>query len=343
MKGDPHETLGNQMGRRPSGNRPVNTVKHLIELAPDSPKQREMRKEERRRRGLKLAGVVAGALALVAVGRAAVQESLFNNPRFYLKEVHVETQGMLTPHQIGLATELKMGQNLLTVNLQDVRARIESLPAVESASVQRDFEGKLSIHVRQRHPVAWVECKSQSWPLKVPGQGLLTDASGVAIPALSYMPEYVTLPVIRDETIRNEIQPRVAIHDTRFAAALKLVNSLHDRESQCGMKLKEVEVKHSFALQASFVDGAQIMFSHDDLDSQLARFDRFAAEALSQKWTVRSLNLVAEYNTPVVLANVIDKEPPSALPFADQPATAVRRATPVSHSPSSTTRNRRSR
>ena len=46
---------------------------------------------------------------------------------------------------------------LLTMNLREVRAKIEALAQVKSAVVRRDYHGRLTLEVTQRMPVAWIE------------------------------------------------------------------------------------------------------------------------------------------------------------------------------------------
>jgi len=130
-------------------------AQHLpLDLEPDSPKLRAIKHVERRKRGFRRAAMILMAMSLVALGHAALKETLFQNPRFTLREIKVVSKGMLTESQIQAACGTATGVNLLTVNLHDVRERVMQMPAIRSATVQRDFEGRLTISAQQRQPIA---------------------------------------------------------------------------------------------------------------------------------------------------------------------------------------------
>ncbi len=244
--------------------------------------------------------MMAMGVSVFAVGKTAVQESLFKNPRFSLRQIHVITSGMLTPAQITRATGLVEGVNLLTINLRDVRERVMQLPAVESASVTRDFNGKLTLAVTQREPVAWVKCAHLNWLPKQPGRSLLVDASGVAIPAETVLPDMADLPVVEDDTI-DQITPGAPIESARFASAASLAKRLAARNEEDKVKLRSVHAPNRYALIASFSDGADVTFSVDNVDAQLGRYEQLRANAIGRGWKLASVNLVAERNTPVTM------------------------------------------
>ena len=320
----------NSRQKRPKGNRKaarrsrvVTPVRQdMVDKKADTPKLRKELKEKRLRQNLKIVGFAALGMALVALGNSAVQENLFQNPRFSLRQVFVETEGMLSPLQITRATGLKEGENLLTVNLRDVRERLERLPAVRSAVVQRDFDGRLTVKVQQRKPVAWVKCEHLHWYPKRVAQSLVADAEGIAIPVETITSELDALPVIADETI-DQISPGAPIVAVRFVNSLKLLAMLHAREESGGEKLQTISVPNKFALVASFASGVKVTFAYDDVEPQMQRYDQFYAAARMKKWDIDTLNLVAEHNTPATFKVTAQAEPPAAIPVAAQ-APAVR-------------------
>lgn len=327
----------NAKQKRPKGNRKavrrarVTPVRqNVVDKKADTPKLRQELKERRLRQNLKIVGFAALGMALLALGNAALQENLFQNPRFSLRQVFVETEGMLSPQQITRATGLKEGENLLTVNLRDVRERLERLPAIRSAVVQRDFDGRLTVKVQQRKPVAWVKCERLHWIPKRVGQSLVADAEGIAIPVETITSELDALPVIADESI-DQIALGAPIIAARFIASLKLLSMLRLREESGGEKLAGISVPNKFALVASFASGARVTFAYDDVEPQIRRYDQFYAAARQKKWDIDTLNLVAEHNTPATFRVTALAEPPAAIPVvarADSPR--PRSSTPAS-------------
>ena len=297
-----------------------------LDLEPDSPKLRAIKHVERRKRGFRRAAMILMAMSLVALGHAALKETLFQNPRFTLREIKVVSQGMLTESQIQAACGTATGVNLLSVNLHDVRERVMQMPAIRSATVQRDFEVKLTITAQQRQPIAWVKCEKQGWIPKHPLQGLLVDEEGIAIPAEVMLSDFEDLPVIDDSTV-EQITPGRPISSTRFLACMTLLKELQKRNPQGGDRLVSLRVPNTFAIEASFASAAKVTFSYDDLPPQLQRYDRFAAEARQKHWSIETLNLVAEHNVPVTFRIAQASALPLAIPVAQ-----LADAAPATHS-----------
>lgn len=321
--------------RAKPANRKVAPERQPLDKKPVTPKLRKQQHEERRRKGLKWVVGMGIGMSLIGLGNTAVQETLFKNPRFSLRQVHVQTEGMLSPAEIIHHTGLVTGVNLLTVNLHDVRARLEQQPAIKSATVQRDFDGRLTVGVLQRQPVAWVKCETQHYLPRSVGQGLLVDADGIAFPADTILPEFQTLPVIADEELKPILLGQ-KISTPRFDAAMQLLKLLKAREAHGPGHVTSITTPNKFALLATFDQGAEVIFSHDDVEAQILRYDQFLAEARAKRWQFTKLNLVASTNTPVVFKTDPAAEAPPAILVA--PPTSIKRSSPSSGASKSSNR-----
>ncbi|MDB6073971.1 MAG: Polypeptide-transport-associated domain protein FtsQ-type [Verrucomicrobiaceae bacterium] len=318
-------------------------VRLPLDLEADSPKLRALKQAEKRKRGFRKAAMLLLIIALAALGRAAVNETLLQNPRFTLQEIKVETPetlanpklqpgpGILSNNQIQAACGLTKGTNLLTVDLSAVRERITQLPAIASVSVKRNFSGRLTVVATQRKPIAWVKCEPLGWNPKHPLHCMVVDAEGIAIPVEVMQASFNDLPMIDDKTI-DQITPGKAITSVRFTACMKLLKALKTREAKAGCKLISVTVPGSFPLDARFDNGSTVTFSYDDLDVQLQRYDRFVAEARQKDWNVQSVNLVATHNVPVNFK--VTKSTATSLPAAIPVVSQVDSSAPASTPPS---------
>ena len=276
---------------------------HRLDLEPESPVTREIRSQERVRWGFHVAVCVLVVVALFALGRATVREAFEKNPRFSLKEVVVSTEGVLTPQKIVKTAGLTDGQNLLSINLREMRERIEQLPQVRSGAIERDYEGKLKIAVEQRRPVAWLESKKlKLQPMKNDG-GMLVDKDGVAVPCEVLLKQHLGLPVIRIERVEG-ITPGKAVDSPQLKAALKLIGEMKHRSSGPKEQVERVEILNEYALQTRFADGVDVTFGMDGLHEQLLRYARIRHEAQARRWQIATLNLLVEDNIPVTFKNV---------------------------------------
>lgn len=264
---------------------------------------RVIQSEERVRWGFHMGVCVLVVFSLVALLRATVREALDKNPRFSLKEVVVHTKGALTPQRIVRESGLTDGQNLMAIDLREVRDRIEKLPQVKSAGILRGFDGKLTIDVEQRQPVAWLESKRLKLsPVQTEG-GCLVDRYGVVVPCDVLIKDYLTLPVIRDEGV-EKVTPGAALKSAQVNAALRLIAEMKKREGGKKDKILRIEVQKTFALLAKFADGAEVTFGIDGVREQIARYSRIRQEEGSRGWQIGTMNLLVEDNIPVTFKNV---------------------------------------
>jgi len=290
---------------------------HVIDYLPESPVIREHEAEERRRRGFRTAMWMIAAMIVISLGWVTWHEALEKNPQFLLKEVKVNTDGTLTPEQIVAATGLTTATNLLTMNLRDVRAKIERLPQVKSAVIHRDYHGRLTLDVDQRIPVAWIEC--EKWNLREPlsGKGCFIDAEGALVPCQVVTKQYLAMPRIVFPALSTAV-PGEPVPDIQVHAALRLMESLQKRDEDGRTRLESIEIPNAWSLVAHFAGDARVTFGVDDQEQQLARHDRFMHEAKSRNWRLATLNLLSRVNTPVTF-----HEPPdvTGLSLADTAST----------------------
>ncbi len=116
-------------------------------------------------RGLKLSVVLAvagligwtwrsGELASVADGVAAKAVVLSVTAGFRVEEVEVAGRSQTDPKDILAAAGLKRGDPILEFSPQAARQRIESLPWVASAAVERRLPDTVTITIVERRPIA---------------------------------------------------------------------------------------------------------------------------------------------------------------------------------------------
>jgi POTRA domain, FtsQ-type len=277
---------------------------HVIDYEPESPVIRENEAVERRRKGFRTAMWLIAAMIVIGIGWVTWHEALEKNSQFLLKTVEVNTQGTLKREQIVAATGLTEATNLLTVNLREVRAKIERLPQVKSAMLKRDYHGKLTLDVEQRLPVAWIECPKHKLLGPLTGKGCLMDAEGAPIPCEVITREYLAMPRIQFPALSEATLGKPST-DLQVHAALRLMEKLQSRQDKLPM-LESIEIPNPWSLVAHFNGDTSITFGVDDLDPQLARFDRVMHEARARKWRIATLNLIASINTPVTFHGTPD-------------------------------------
>jgi hypothetical protein len=251
---------------------------HVIDYQPESPVIREHEAVERRRRGFRTAMWMIAAMIIIGLGWVTWHEALEKNSQFLLKAVEVNTEGTLTREQIVAATGLTTATNLLTMNLREVRAKIERLPQVKSAVIHRDYHGKLTLDVVQRLPVAWIECAKLEAHGAAERQRLPDGCRGRAS-AVRCDHEAMSRDAAHSISRPQRGCAGKVVPDLQVHAALRLMQELQKRDEDGRAKLERIEIPNAWSLVAHFAGEAKITFGVDDLEPQLARFDRFIREA----------------------------------------------------------------
>lgn len=148
---------------------------------PSTPRQAGARARARRRRVPRLALVLAACLALLAGGAyvAASRTSLFA-----VRTVEVTGVQPAVASAIERVLAPIDGASLVSLDPADLERRVEALPAVRSARVDRRFPNTLAVSAVQERPVAVVRLGDESWLVAASGRVLAPLELG----ALSRLP-----------------------------------------------------------------------------------------------------------------------------------------------------------
>lgn len=140
----------------------------------------------RRRRWVKSRGrTLALAVGGVVVGALAIWLLYFSS-LFAVHHVSVSGEQSMSAAEIEAAAKVSFDTPLIEANLDQIRKRVQALPAVRSATVSRSWPQTISITVTERVPIAVVSSPS----------GLRNiDASGVTFGRMSRRP--AGLPLIQ--------------------------------------------------------------------------------------------------------------------------------------------------
>ena len=294
--------------RSPSRSRKA-AVPHVIDYEPESPVIRQQEAEMARRKGYRNALWLIIAISVVALGKLVWEEAFEKNSRFLLKALDVQTSGPLSVPKLVAATALTLDTNLLTLNLGEVRSRLERLPQVKGVHIQRDYNGSLTIKVQQRFPVAWLECAKQKFYAPLSGTGCLIDAEGVPMPCEVVTKEYLALPVICFDAV-SKIEHGKKLSDPLLHIALELAKELNSRAQAPSEIARKLIIPNAWSIEAHYATAESepkvITFGVDDVEMQLERYDRLMKEARARQWKIATLHFIPEGNTPATFHGTPD-------------------------------------
>ena len=97
-----------------------------------------------------------GLYLLWRTGEWALDKFVYENSEFAIQHVDVQTDGVIAPDQLRRWSGVKLGDNLIALDLAAVKRNLELVSTIGSVSVERILPRTLQIRVTEREPVAQV-------------------------------------------------------------------------------------------------------------------------------------------------------------------------------------------
>jgi cell division protein FtsQ len=157
-----------------------------------------VRAQGRRRLRWLIAIAVFGIL--VAVGWLVIHSPLLD-----VDHVRVTGTQLVAPGDVRRASAIRAGDALLFVDTGAAERRVEQLPWVDEASVERRLSGELVVRVTERRPAVWARKAPDSVAL-IDGRGRVLADAPEAPPELPELSGLATLPPVGED-----IAPRAAV------------------------------------------------------------------------------------------------------------------------------------
>jgi cell division septal protein FtsQ len=207
------------------------------------------------KRRLKRLTVALGVVAAVVGAVVASQTALLDVDR-----VRIDGVGHTTAAEVRRAAGISPGDTMVGVDAGGAAARVEDLPWVDEATVDRRWPGTVEIHVTEREPLAMVEAAE--------GRVALVDHDGRVL-EVTRQP-LAGLPEVTGVSSRRVAEGDELGRDTRDALAI--LRALRER-------LPGVVASVSSDLDAALAAGGEIRFgSADDLDDKIVAVETVLAD-----------------------------------------------------------------
>jgi len=186
----------------------------------------------------------AGLVLLLVVGGAWL---VFFSSVVTVRDVSVHGNQTMSSVRVEAVAKAPMGQQLARVDLAAIQARVESLPAVRSASVSRSWPHTIAISITERTPVAVVDR----------GAGLqAVDDDGVLFGSYAHRPDdlplIATAPDVKSEAL---------------AEAARVVTSLR---ADIAGDVEQVEVESVDRIRLHLTGGRTVMWGSAEQSAEKA-------------------------------------------------------------------------
>lgn len=288
----------------------------------------KLRSEQVRRMRFRLAALLFGALfgtvlgvyALWRGGEWVLNQVVYENPAFAIREVEVQTDGVIAPQQLRRWANVRPGQNLLALDLARVKRDLEMVPALETVSVERVLPRTLRLRVTEREPVLQVTVPRLNSRGTMENYIFHLDAKGVVMQPLDpgqrvkpFLQADDALPVLFGLK-QMDLRPGRPIESPAVQAALQLATEFSFSPMAGIVDLRRIDVSAPAVLVVTTGQGSEVTFGLENLDQQLRRWRQVHEEGYRmRKGNLASLDLSVANNAP---ARWLDPKivPPPAKP-----------------------------
>jgi cell division septal protein FtsQ len=265
------------------------------------------------------------SLALIGLviwrgGEWVLDGLIYENEAFAIQQIDVQTDGVLRIETIRAWAKVRLGENLMALDLMRVKRALEQQPAIQFGAVERVLPHTLKITINEREPVAQTMVSFVRPGGKLDQAVYDFDEDGYVMRPLD--PHWRMAPPPPSERLPillgvppAEPQPGQQVGSPQIRAALALIGEF-DHSPMAGMvELENIDVSVPAILKVTTSQKAQITFSLSHFDTQMRRwrliYDRYQKSGKA----IATLDLSISNNLPVhwVAAATVPAVAPRAL------------------------------
>ena len=269
-------------------------------------------------RGRALARLRVMLVVLVAIGvflmtcyglyrlvKTTADRLVYNNPRFAIQQIVVDNDGELTPERVVQFAGVQVGQNLLSLDLAQVRNNLAMVPLVRAVEVRRMLPSRLFIRVDERIAMARLRVPTRELADSV----FYIDRAGV-----------VMKPVrLADGTVLQPQMPRpvptltgVSLADVRIGRqveseqiyrALELLDKLDQAVAGSLLEVEQIDLSKPRQLVLTTRQHTQVKLDVEDFPQQLRRLGVILRWAQQRQKGVQVVDLTVNRGVPVTFVN----------------------------------------
>ena len=267
----------------------------------------------------KLACVLA---ALAGIGWGVwrgIQHAFYQNPDFRLQVLDLNANPVIDELGVAAAAGIDLSANpsLFDVDVKEAERKLNKLPEITDARVERHLPGTLMVRVVSRLPKAWISCPAGGLSEVRRAGSMLVDVNGVAYPCPALQAESaVGLPVI--ELPLSTDYPMKAgekVRQPELEYCFLLLDAARAADPDAIHWIESIRPVNAWSLQLMTKQGTSATFSLGDHERQIASLRAALDHAGEKGYLIETINLIPKYNIPITLRGEANN-PPKAVPVS---------------------------
>jgi cell division septal protein FtsQ len=249
---------------------------------------------------------IFGLYLLWRTGEWTLDKFVYENAEFAIQRVDVQTDGVIAPDQLRNWSGVKLGANLIALDLASVKRNLEFWPVINSVSVERVLPRTLKIRVTEREPIAQVDMPRVNGANSVVISVFQLDAAGVVMqpldPRMCVIPLSQMsdggLPVITGLNVAL-LQPGHRVALPQAQAALQLISAFGHSPMAGLVDLRRIDVSAPGVVVVTTGQGGEITFGLQNVGQQLARWREIYDLGRRNNRAIAAADLAVANNVPV--------------------------------------------
>ncbi len=237
--------------------------------------------------------------------KATIDRLVYDNPRFAIRQIVVDDDGILTPERVVQFAGVRVGENLLSVDLDRVRTNLEMLPLVRAVEVRRMQPDRLFIRVMERTAVARLRVATR----EMGDETFYVDRAGFVMKAIK-LPDGTLLqpqtprpaPVLTGVTLADARVGR-QVESEQIYRALELLDKLDQAVAGSLLEVEQIDLSKPRQLVLTTRQRTMVKVDVEDFPQQLRRLGVILRWAQQRQKSVQVVDLTVNRGVPVTFVN----------------------------------------
>jgi cell division septal protein FtsQ len=250
-----------------------------------------------------------GAILVLALASCAVvgyathmalqgfmNQAFYQNRDFHIRVIDVKVNGTMPRGQVLEWARVRTGDNLMALDLRQVRAKLLENPYVAEATVERRLPDTLRITVDERQPLALLKPRMKPGYQAVQSVYYVDSKASVMKPKQGELLK--RLPEISGVD-SDRVQEGVVMTQPEVLSAINFIRLVELSPVGVDLDLSRIDVSSRAYFEVHTRDKGRIRFRTDYLDQQLQRLAAIFDYARAHQKTVKTVDLSPDRNVPV--------------------------------------------
>lgn len=250
-------------------------------------------------------GTIFGLYLFWRAGEWTLNKFIYENAEFAINQIDIRSDGAISQDELRRWSGVKLGQNLVALDLASIRRNLEMASVVQSVSVERVLPGTLRIRVIERRPIARVDVPRADGQNGIAISVFQLDQDGYVMqpldPRLSVVPLTQLNSPLPEVSGLNifELQPGRRVESPQALAALQLIADFAHSPMAGLADVQRVDVSSPQVIVVTTARGSVITFGLENLPQQLARWREIYDLGRQMNKSIATLDLAVANNVPV--------------------------------------------